>query len=155
MADDLDDPEVDTLVTAFGMLLEAHGALRNVLSHELESASGVPASWYGVLIRLARSPEGRLRMSDLAAGIALTASGTTRLVDRIEAAGLIRRIACPEDRRVAWCELTPKGREVLARATPVHIKGLREHMAKHLSPEELATLTQLLRRLRDANVTAR
>jgi MarR family 2-MHQ and catechol resistance regulon transcriptional repressor len=155
MSDLLEDPEVDALVTAFGMLLEAHGALRAVLTHELEAACGIPASWYGVLLRLARSPGNRLRMSDLAAGVSLTASGTTRLVDRIEAAGLIRRVACPQDRRVAWTELTPKGREVLAKATPVHVRGLREHLGAHLSARELATLTDLLRRLRDANLPAR
>lgn len=155
MADILEDEEADALITAFGMILEACGALRGVLSHELEEASGLPASWFGVLIRLARSPQGRLRMSELAAGISLTASGATRLVDRIEGAGLIRRVACPEDRRVAWTELTPKGRQVLARALPVHVKGLREHLGAHLSRDEVRALTDLLRRLRDANLPAR
>ncbi|MER3452180.1 MAG: hypothetical protein C4344_00280, partial [Acidimicrobiia bacterium] len=79
----------DERITPFGMLLEAHGALSAALAHEPESECGIPASWYGVLVRLARSPGGRLRMSELAAGVSLTTSGTTRLVDRIEAAGLI------------------------------------------------------------------
>lgn len=155
VAEPLEDPEADALITAFGMILEACGALRSVLSHELEAACGIPASWFGVLIRLARSPGGRLRMSELASGVSLTASGATRLVDRIESAGLIRRVACPEDRRVAWTELTPKGRDVLRQALPVHLRGLRERIGAHLSPEEVHLLTDLLRRLRDANLPAR
>lgn len=155
VAEPLEDPDADALITAFGMILEAGGALRSVLSHELEAACGIPASWFGVLLRVARAPGGRLRMSELASGVALTASGATRLVDRIESADLIRRVACPEDRRVAWTELTTKGRKVLRQALPVHLEGLRRHIGAHLSDDEVRLLTDLLRRLRDANLPPR
>jgi DNA-binding MarR family transcriptional regulator len=94
-------------------------------------------------------------MSDLAAAVSLTTSGTTRLVDRLEVAGLIERQPCPTDRRVAYVALTPAGRDVLLRTTPVHVEGIQRHLVDVLTPDERATLERLLRKVRDANWTVR
>lgn len=143
--DELDDPRIE----AFGMLVEAHNEVVNVLQRNLEAAAAVPVPWLGVLIRLARSPGQRLRMSELARDMTMSTSGLTRLVDRIEASGHVRREACPEDRRGMHCVLTDEGCAVLARATPCHLADLDRYVARAFDDAELEQLTSLLRTLRD------
>lgn len=141
----LDEP----IIEAFGMLIEAHNEVLNVSQRQLEASSDVPVAWLGVLIRLARSPGQRLRMTELARDMTMSTSGVTRLVDRIEAAGHVRRDACPEDRRGLHAVLTDTGREVLSRAVPGHVTSLRRTLGAALGDEELAELTRLLRTVRD------
>ena len=140
----------DDRITVAGLLAEANAALNCHLERELAD-EGLALTWYEVLVRLGRTPGGRLRMSDLANAVSLTTSGTTRLVDRIEAAGLIERQACATDRRVAYAALTDKGREVLARTTPVHVDGIQRHLVDTLDAGEVRDLERLLRKVRDAN----
>lgn len=142
---DLEDPVVE----AFGMLVEAHNELMTVTQRHLEASSDVPVTWLGVLIRLARSPGARLRMTELARDMTMSTSGLTRLVDRIEAAGHVRREACAEDRRGLHAVLTAAGRDVLARAVPAHVADLRTTLGEALGPAELTELTRLLRAVRD------
>ena len=140
----------DERITAFGMLLEAHAAVTTRVNRELEATAGMPITWFELLIRLSRSPEGRARMSDLAAQVGLSHSGLTRLVDRVIEAGFVRREACPEDRRGAFAVLTDAGSEVLEAALVDHTESIERHLAAPLGPEGLATLTSLLRTVRDA-----
>lgn len=141
----LDEP----IIEAFGMLVEAHNEVVNLAQRQLEASSDVPVPWLGVLLRLARSPDQRLRMTELARDMTMSTSGLTRLIDRIEAAGHVRREACPEDRRGLHAVLTDAGREVLGRAVPGHVADLQRTMGDALSAEELAELTRLLRTVRD------
>lgn len=141
----LDEP----IIEAFGMLIEAHNEVFNVAQRHLEASCDVPVGWLGVLIRLARSPGQRLRMTELALDMTMSTSGLTRLVDRIEAAGHVHREACPEDRRGLHAVLTDAGREVLRQAVPCHVANLQQTMGGALSAEELTELTRLLRVVRD------
>ena len=141
----LDDPRIE----AFGMLIEAHNEVINVLQRRLEASSSVPVPWLGVLIRLARSPGQRLRMTELAHDMTMSTSGLTRLIDRIEGSGHVRREACPEDRRGMHAVLTDEGRAVLAAAAPCHLGDLQRYVGDAFDGEDLARLTDLLRRLRD------
>ncbi len=141
----LDDPHIEAL----GMLLEAHNEVVTALTHRLDRAGQVPVTWLGVLIRLARSPGERLRMTELARDMTMSTSGLTRLIDRVEAAGHVRREACPEDRRGLLAVLTDDGREVLARVAPSHVEDLRELVGGALGPADVVGLTDLLRRVRD------
>lgn len=151
-ADDLDaclhlleDPGIE----AFGMLLEAHNELSNAVGRRLDEETLVPVPWLGVLVRLARSPDQRLRMTHLATEMTMSTSGLTRLIDRVEAAGHVRREACREDRRGLLAVLTPEGRAVVARAAPKHVVDLETLLTDPLSEEQLAQLTDLLRTVRD------
>src|SRR5215218_3087288 len=114
------------------MLLEAHAAVVAAVNRDLEEQSGMPVGWFEVLIRLARTPGQRLRMSELAGQVSLSTSGLTRLVDRVEAAGYIRREACPSDRRGAFAVLTPAGEDALLRSLPAHLDSLERHVAAPL-----------------------
>ena len=145
MDDVLDDPAITTM----GMLVEAHARLTGALGAELQQATGLPLAWFEVLLRLGRSPDQRLRMSELARQMPLSTSGLTRLIDRVEAAGLVRREACPSDRRGQLAVLTDEGEAALGRALPVHVEGLRRHLAAAVG-DDLDVVTDALRRVRDA-----
>lgn len=139
----LEDPRVE----AFGMLLETHNELVNEMTRRLDVAQ-LPVPWLGVLIRLARSPGQRLRMSQLAHDMTMSTSGLTRLIDRIEATGHVRREACPEDRRGLWAVLTDEGHAVVTRVAPAHVEDLHVLFGA-LDAAEIEQLTGLLRRVRD------
>lgn len=133
---------------AFGLFLEVHAQLTRELGRDLERETGIPLTWYEVLIRLQRGPADGIRLSRLAESLVLSTSGATRLVDRMESAGLIERASCPTDRRGALAVLTDAGRHALERATPVHLAGISARLADRLDREELEQLTDILRKLR-------
>ena len=146
MTDLLNSPHLTTI----GLFVEAHAGLSRRMERSLESNSGLSVQWFEVLIRLVRTPGHRLRMSDLAAQTTLSASGLTRAVDRLEAAGLVERQACPTDRRSTYAVLTKEGEERIMTAVPVHVAQVVEVLDDVFTPEELVTFTELTRRLRDA-----
>jgi DNA-binding MarR family transcriptional regulator len=124
-------------------LLRVHARMTKALDAELVREHGLPLSSYEVLLFLADAPDGRLRMSELADGVLLSRSGLTRLVDRMERAGLLRRERCEDDARGYHALITDKGRELFGRARRTHLDGVRERFLRHLSPEELRTLARL------------
>ena len=121
-------------------LLRAHAALTKALDADLDSAHGLPLSSYEVLLYLDDAPERRLRMRDLAASVILSRSGLTRLADRLEREGLIRRESCPSDARGAYAVLTRAGAETLAIARTTHLAGVRSLFLQHFSEDELDVL---------------
>ncbi len=139
----------DARVEAFGMFVETHNELITALTRRLAAADTPPIAWLGVLIRLARTPGQRLRMSELARDMTMSTSGLTRLIDRVEAAGHVVREACPDDRRGLWTVLTPTGLDVVTAAAPGHIEDLDELLGQALASDDLVALTDLLRRVRD------
>jgi DNA-binding MarR family transcriptional regulator len=132
-----------------GMLL-AHSRLTQELDSDLMSAHGLSLTSYEVLLFLVDKPDGALRMSDLADGVLLSRSGLTRLVDRLERAGLVRREPCPGDARGLNCVITDAGREAFAAARKTHLAGVRRLYLEHFSDDELATLAELFERLASA-----
>jgi DNA-binding MarR family transcriptional regulator len=136
-------------LTTAGLFVEAHAGFTGRLERELARECDLSGQWFDVLMRLVRTPGHRLRMSDLAAQTTLSASGLTRVVDRLEANGLVRREACPSDRRGAFAALTAAGEARITAALPVHVGQLEAVFGDLYSPAEVETLTDLLRRLRD------
>ena len=113
-------------------LLRVHATLVKALDGELEREHGLSLTSYEVLLYLNDSPEGRLRMHDLAASVILSRSGLTRLVDRLERDGFVERQACDSDARGSFAVITPRGREKLAGARATHLDGVRRHFLSHL-----------------------
>ena len=130
------------------MLLEATAAVAAAVGSDLNRTTCLPVAEFEVLLRLSRTAEQRVRMTELAAQVGRSTSGLTRLVDRMEAAGLVRREACPTDKRGALAVLTERGGAVLAEALPDHLESLERHLAEPLGPDGLAEIERLLRRLR-------
>jgi DNA-binding MarR family transcriptional regulator len=121
-------------------LLRVHAALVRELDAELDEAHDLPLSSYDVLIYLQSAPGKRLRMAELADSVLLSRSGVTRLVDRLEREGLIVRDTCVSDGRGLYAVLTDEGEELLARARPTHLAGVRERFLRHFSEDDLKQL---------------
>jgi len=111
-------------------------------------AEGYVLTWYQVLSRLAAAPDGRLRMQKLAADVALTRGGLTRLVDRLEARELVRRGPDENDRRGAYAVLTERGREACRRLAAGYHRDLDKHFGQHLSRADLQALQQVVAKIR-------
>lgn len=136
-------------ITLAGLVFESAAGLRREVGPSLERDYGLPAQSFDVLIRLARSPGERLRMSDLASQTALTPSGLTRAIDRLCEAGLAERQSCPEDRRGQFAMLTAVGHATMAAALECHRSRLEEVFAGLYEEMEREELSRLLERLRD------
>jgi MarR family 2-MHQ and catechol resistance regulon transcriptional repressor len=143
--DQLDDDRL----TLVGLMLESAAGLRRELERRLEDERGLPLQWFELLLRLGRSPGRQLRMSDLADQTSLTPSGLTRAIDRLVEAGLVERVACPEDRRGAYAALTPSGLERIDTAVGAHLRHIDDVLLSVLSPQDQDTLESLLRKIRD------
>lgn len=140
----VDDPRIRT----FGLLLEANARLTRVLDAELRASDGLSLQTFEVLLRISRSQDGQVTMSELASATSLTTGGVTRLADRLGAEGLVERVACPEDRRVVHLRLTPAGRDAFAAALEHHLEHLERHVASRVAPDEVPVLERVLDRLR-------
>jgi MarR family 2-MHQ and catechol resistance regulon transcriptional repressor len=143
----IDDPRIHT----FGLLLEAHAQLTRLLDADLQDSDGISLQTFEVLLRISRAEEGRITMSGLAGGVALTTGGVTRLADRLEKDGLVQRVSCPSDRRVVYLTLTDQGRATLAEALTHHLDSLERRVASRISPRDTATLNRVLDDLRRAD----
>jgi DNA-binding MarR family transcriptional regulator len=135
-------------------LVRAHSTILNRLEEEMEREQGLPLRWYEVLLQLSRAPEGRMRMQDLAQISLQSKSGLSRLVDRMEMAGLVTRESCPSDRRGILAAITPAGRRRFRRAAPLHVRGIERHFGRHLAPDGSEALRSLLACLLEANAEA-
>ena len=132
---------------AWVAFLQSHAAVTRRLEAELAAGAGLPLAEYDVLVQLASTPNGRLRMHELAERVLLSRSGISRLVDRMEGQGLLCRAACDSDRRGAFAVLTPEGLRRLREAAPIHLRGVREHFLSALSGGEQEWLAERLERL--------
>jgi DNA-binding MarR family transcriptional regulator len=137
----------DWRVGVWRSFLRAHAGVMRELERELLAETGMPIGWYDVLLQLAEAPQRRLRMAELADRVLLSRSGLTRLIDRLQAEGLVRREPSPDDARGTYTVLTQEGFDRLRRAAPVHLAGIREHWLARFSDEELRLLGGLLARL--------
>ena len=141
-----------TQITAWRRFLTAHATLIGRIENDLAGQGLPPLSWYDALFALHEARGNRLRMHELADAVLLTRSNLTRLVDRLESAGLLSRAPCLTDRRGSFAVLTGKGLEMLRRMWPVYARGIHEHFARRLSEEETrhlsATFDRLIREAR-------
>jgi DNA-binding MarR family transcriptional regulator len=132
---------------AWRSFLRAHARVTRLLDAELVAECDLSLGSYEVLLHLSEAPARALRMTDLADRIVLSRSGLTRLVDRMEHEGLVRRESCPSDLRGTNAVLTSEGMARLRAAAPVHLRGVREHMVSQLSAKEIAVLADALGRV--------
>jgi DNA-binding MarR family transcriptional regulator len=127
--------------------LRTHAGVMRELERELVAATGMPLGWYDVLLQLAEAPERRLRMAELADRVLLSRSGLTRLIDRLQAEGLVRREPSPDDARGTYTVLTRQGMQRLRTAAPVHLAGISRHWLAYFTDDELRLLADLLGRV--------
>lgn len=124
-------------------LIRLRESVMREIDQRLRNEGLVSLADYGVLITLVSEPTFRLRMSDLGARRMLTPSGITRVVDRLEERGLVRREPDPADGRAAFAMLTRDGLDALRRAQVVHHAVVRELYVGRLTRYELGELARL------------
>lgn len=149
MANEVDQPGL----RAWEAFVFAHAATVGRIERDLAAEGLVPLTWYDVLTALSSVPERRMRLYELAGQVVLSRSGLTRLLDRVEAAGLIRREPASDDRRGTFAVLTRAGDAALRRAWPVYARGIAHYFSDHLTEEEKRMLADALWRVRAANAS--
>ncbi|MEV6839407.1 MarR family transcriptional regulator [Streptomyces sp. NPDC051133] len=141
------------LVRDFGLLIKSATRLEQHIDSALRKECGISHTMLEVLIRLCRRPGEEVSQRQLADDLTLTSSGTTRLIDRMEEAGLVRRLPSPADRRVALVEPTTEGRTAFLHAAAVHARVVEEYFVKPLAADDytrlISGLSEIDKALRD------
>lgn len=132
---------------AWGGFLGAYAYINRLIEADLQERSRITHVEFEVLLRLAWEPTHRLRIQDLAARSILTRSGVSRVVERLEKAGLVTREEAAEDRRGAYAILTEAGMQRFESAAEHHIALVREHFLAHFSDAEQEQMAEFWRRL--------
>lgn len=135
------DPRLDTWRT----FLMAHALLTRRLDEDLRSEEGLTLGEYSALLQVAEAPGRALRMNQLANGIFLSRSGVTRLIDRLEADGLIERSTCMSDGRGALAVLTDAGLARLRAAATTHLRGIDQYFLAVVPGADLELLAGTFR----------
>ncbi|MGI5452467.1 MarR family winged helix-turn-helix transcriptional regulator [Streptomyces sp. CA-249302] len=133
------------LVLAFGRLQGAANRLEYILGRKIEEECGISHLMYEVLLILGRAGEPGLSMRTIGQEQVLTTGGATRLVDRMEAAGLVRRVTDPDDRRGRLVRLTPQGEETAVRASRTHVENIERYFLGPLPAADRKRFTEDLR----------
>jgi DNA-binding MarR family transcriptional regulator len=142
----LDDEEQQT----WRAFLGATRLVFEQLDRELQRDSGIPHTYYEILVRLSEAPDRALRMSALADRSQSSRSRLSHAVARLEENGWVERRSCADDKRGQVAHLTDAGFAALAAAAPGHVEGVRAHVFDPLTPEQVTQLRQISTALVDA-----
>ena len=129
---------------AWQALLHAHHQITRRLDAELRKEHDISFGDYDVLLRLARAPEHRLPMTELARRVMISPSGLTRAVDALSEEGLVTRERASDDARVVHAQLTDAGHDRVRQAAQTHLRGIREHFTGRLTNSQLRHVTEAL-----------
>ena len=140
------DPRLDT----WREYIHTHARLLRVMDEELQAAHRLSLAEYDALLQLVNAPGRRLRMSVLASRVLLSRSGITRLVDRLEADGMVERSACMTDARGAEAALTGRGLDRLREASQTHLAGVQRYFLGVMSEDDRLALQDTLHRISDS-----
>ena len=138
---ELDDEQLAT----WRAFLNAHARVTRAIGRELAEAGLPDLAWYDLLWALYRRPGRSLRVKELANEVVLSPTAMSRFVDRVEAAGCVRREPDPEDRRALQVTLTEEGVALLRRMWPVYKRGIERHFAAHLDGTSLREMLERMR----------
>jgi len=130
----------------FSELIRLETELWNAVGARLRAAHGLELSWFEPMQVIERTLD--CRVQDIAAALSITVGGTSKLVDRIEAAGWCQRRTNPGDNRSSFIELTPAGRRLLSAANGTFVEELDAQFRTALSPRHLQQFSTVVYRLR-------
>jgi DNA-binding MarR family transcriptional regulator len=142
------DPSEAT-VAAWVRLVRAQQTVLGRIEAGLKAAGLPSLSWYDVLLELSRAENGRLRPLELERRTLLAQYNASRLLDRMEKAGLVERLPHPEDRRGQLVAITAEGRAVQKRIWRSYAPAIQRHIGEKLRPAEAVELARLLQKLLD------
>ena len=129
--------------------LRLNALLPTVLHRELQADAGLSLPDFEVLVQLTDTPEGRIRVTDLARELNWERSRLSHHITRMESRGLVERSECREDGRVAWVMLTKKGRATIERAAPGHAATVRRLIFDDLTPQESKVMSGVIDKVLD------
>ncbi len=130
--------------------LSATKLVLDEVERDLQRDTGIPHTYYEILVRLSEAPERALRMSALADRSESSRSRLSHAVARLEAKGWVRREECPDDKRGQVARLTDDGFTALAEAAPLHVESVRSHVFDPLTVQQQEQLRQISQALLDA-----
>lgn len=145
----------DAAVDAWARLARVSDAVRTAIEAELKLKDFPPLAWYDALLELDRAADGHLRPFELERQMLLPQYSTSRLVDRLERAGLVGRIGCPGDGRGQLIRISDRGRDLRRRMWPVYAEAIERYVGAKLTDEEAQNLSALLGQIADVCRTAR
>ena len=122
----------DDSLAAWRAFLSAHALVTRCISRDLHEAGLPDLGWYDLLWALYRQPGRRLRVNELAREMVLSPTATSRFIDRVEAAGHVRRKPDPADRRALQIVITDSGVHLLRRMWPIYARGIERHFVAQL-----------------------
>lgn len=143
----IDHAEPYACARAWVALREVHALVNDALENALAEECGLTINEFETLLHLQTAAPGRVRLGDLGAAVPLSQPALSRLADRLERQGLVRRGTAEDDRRSVLLELTDTGLERLNRAVPVHARCIQSSLTGRLTDAEQETLVTLLGRL--------
>ncbi|WP_204012184.1 MarR family winged helix-turn-helix transcriptional regulator [Sphaerimonospora thailandensis] len=120
--------------------------LERRIEEQLKADSGLTHSQYEILARLSAAPGKRLRMTELARLVVVSKSRLSYQIGRLEKIGLVERVSCASDERGVVATLTGEGARCLERTAPGHLAVVRAFLIDHCSPDELTTMTRIMRK---------
>jgi DNA-binding MarR family transcriptional regulator len=136
-------PEIDDeQLATWRAFLNAHARVTRAIGRDLAEAGLPDLTWYDLLWTLYRQPGRSLRVKELAEEVVLSPTAMSRFVDRVEAAGCVRREPDPADRRALQITLTDEGVDLLRRMWPVYARGIEAYFAAHLDGSSLRTVLE-------------
>jgi DNA-binding MarR family transcriptional regulator len=148
--------ENDAVVRAWSHLLGAQALAVRAIQKRLTAAGQPPLAWYDVLLELERAG-GELRVGELGERLVIEPHNVTRLVDRLEAKGLLKRRRAAEDQRGVWAVLTTRGAALRKDMWPHYRDAIRASFGATLSPSDaerlIAILKGTIRHLREPRAT--
>ena len=139
----------DEQLAVWRAFLTAHAHVTRAIGRDLAKAGLPDLSWYDLLWTLYRQPGRSLRVKELADEVVLSPTAMSRFVDRVEAAGCVRREVDPTDRRAQRIVLTREGTELLRRMWPVYRRGIERHFAA-VAGRSAPRLRSLFRRMAES-----
>jgi DNA-binding MarR family transcriptional regulator len=143
-------PPSDAVIRAWTRLIRAQQVALSAVEAELKAAGFPPLAWYDVLLELSRVEAEGLRPFALEQQLLLAQYNLSRLLDRLEKAGYIERLACPDDGRGQVIAITASGRALVKRMWPTYRAAIGRHVGAKLSEDEAARLASLLGKLTNA-----
>jgi DNA-binding MarR family transcriptional regulator len=127
--------------------LTLNAQLSVTLQRELQDDAGLSMPDFEVLVHLTDSPEGRVRVTDLARLMQWERSRVSHHVTRMERRRLAQRVECAEDGRGAFVVITPQGRAAIEQAAPGHVSTVRRLVFDALSIEEVDAFATIIEKL--------
>jgi DNA-binding MarR family transcriptional regulator len=134
----------EAAVQAWARLVRVEHALLGRIEKDLKSGGLPPLVWYDVLLELVRESGSRLRHRDLHRRMLLAKHNLSRLLDRMEVAGLIGREPVDDDARGEYVRVTTRGRDMQKRMWPVYRRAIARHFSSRLSVDDIDQLLSIL-----------